>query len=97
MKIEIALLISIISVVFGISQTVSNFKRNSKIDNKSEASELTTVIVKLENIGKDISEMKSDLRDIKCDIKEHSERIIKLEQQVKVLNKKVFETKEGNL
>ena len=65
-------------------------KRDEKNDAGKEASQLTTVIVKLENIGNDITEMKNDLRDIKADIKEHLSRIVKLEQAVKVLNHIVF-------
>lgn len=90
MTIEVALVISAVSLAFGIYQGVSNMKRNSKYDIKTDASQLTTVIVKLENIGNDITEMKGDLRDVKVDIKEHSERLVKVEQQIKVLNKTVF-------
>ncbi|NCC07453.1 MAG: hypothetical protein EOM30_05280 [Clostridia bacterium] len=90
MTIEVALVISAISLAFGIYQGVSNMKRNARYDIKTDASQLTTVIVKLENIGNDITEMKGDLRDVKVDIKDHSERLVKAEQQIKVLNKTVF-------
>lgn len=90
MTIEVALVISAISLAFGIYQGVSNMKRNARYDIKTDASQLTTVIVKLENIGNDITEMKGDLRDVKVDIKDHSERLVKAEQQIKVLNKSVF-------
>jgi len=90
MTIEVALVISAVSLAFGIYQGVSNMKRNSKYDIKTDTSQLTTVIVKLENIGNDITEMKGDLRDVKVDIKDHSERLVKAEQQIKVLNKTVF-------
>ncbi len=90
MTIEIALVISAISLAFGIYQGVSNMKRNNKNDAKSDSAQLTTVIVKLENIGNDITEIKSDLRDVKSDVKDHSNRLVKVEQQVKVLNNHVF-------
>lgn len=95
MTIEIALLISAISLAFGIYSGVANLKRNSKNDTKTDTAQLTTVIVKLENIGNDISEIKNDLRDVKADVKDHGNRIVKLEQQVKVLNKVTFDGKEG--
>lgn len=95
MTIEVALLISAISLAFGIYSGVANMKRNSKYDTKTDTAQLTTVIVKLENIGNDISEIKNDLRDVKADVKDHSNRIVKLEQQVKVLNKVTFDGKEG--
>ena len=50
MTIEVALLISGISVAFGIFAGISNIRRNQKIDDKKDATEMTTVIVKLENI-----------------------------------------------
>lgn len=93
MTIEIALVISVLSVAFGIYSGVSNIKRNERHDNKTDASQLTTVIVKLENIGNDINEIKNDMRNVKDDVKDMNVRLVKMEQQVKVLNKTVF--KEG--
>ena len=90
MTIEAALLISAVSLTFGIYQGISNMKRNARCDTKTDASQLTTVIVKLENIGNDITEMKGDMRDVKDDLKDHSTRLVMVEQQIKVLNKTVF-------
>nr|DAE66998.1 MAG TPA: Protein of unknown function (DUF2730) [Caudoviricetes sp.] len=95
MTVELAVIISIISLGFGIYSGVANLKRNSRNDTKMDQSQLTTVIVKLENIGNDVSEMKSDLRDVKEDLKNHSERLVKIEQQVKVLNNAIFGRKEN--
>ena len=61
MTIEVALVISALSLAFGIYQGVSNMKRNQKADNVQEASQMTTVIVKLETISAGISEIKSDM------------------------------------
>lgn len=96
MTIEVALVISAISLIFSIIVGVSGMKRNEKTDNQQEASNLTTVIVKLENIGDDIKEIKTDMRDVKNDIQNHAERIIKAEQQIKVLNKTVFKSDSGS-
>ena len=90
MTIEIALLISGVSVAFGIYQGVTNLRRNSKIDNKQDATQLTTVIVKLENIGDGVTEIKSDLKNIKDDIKEFREWKATATQQIKALEKTVF-------
>ena len=94
MTIEIAVVISLLSLLFSICFGVANLKRNNKNDAKMDQSQLTTVIVKLENIGNDITEMKGDLRDVKEDLKNHSERLVKVEQQIKVLNNNVFGRKE---
>lgn len=92
MTVEIAIVLSGISLIFTIVSGVSNMKRNARTDDRKDASELTTVIVKLENIGNDIKDIKTDLRDMKLDIQNHAEKIVKLEQQVKVLNKTVFKS-----
>jgi len=90
MTIEIALVISLISVGFGVYQGISNLRRNAKCDDKNDATQLTTVIVKLENIGDGVTEIKSDLKNIKDDIKEFREWKATATQQIKALEKQVF-------
>ena len=89
MTIEAALLISGISVTFGIYQGVSNLKRNERTEAKSDASELTTVIVKLENIGDGIKEIKSELGNIKQDINDITVRLVKVEESSKSAHKRL--------
>lgn len=96
MTVEVALIISVLSVGFGIWSGLSNVKRNEKNDTKADATQLTTVIVKLENIGNDISEIKNDMRNVKDDMKDLNIRLVKMEQQVKVLNKTVFKDGGSN-
>lgn len=96
MTIEVALVISALSLAFGIYTGISNLRRNNKNDVKSESAQLTTVIVKLETIGNDIKEVKSDLREVKDDIKDHSNRLVAVEQQIKVLNNAVFRKEDNN-
>lgn len=90
MTIEIALVISIMSVVFGIYQGVCNLRRNARQDNQADTAQLTTVIVKLESIGDGVTEIKSDLKNIKDDIKEFREWKAKATQQIKAMEKIVF-------
>jgi archaellum component FlaC len=71
-------------------------RRNNKADDKNDATQLTTVIVKLENIANGVAEIKSEMTNVKADIKESRERLIKVEQQVKVLNKTVFKGDVSN-
>lgn len=89
MTIEVALLISGMSVAFGIYSGISNLKRNQKQDDKNEASQLTTVIVKLENIGTGISEIKNEISNVKNEGKESRERIIKVEESAKQAHKRL--------
>ena len=89
LTIEVALLISSVSLAFGIYQGITNMRRNSKKDNQNEAAQLTTVIVKLENISSGITEIKSEISNVKNDIKESREKIIRLEESVKQAHKRI--------
>ena len=89
MTIEVALLISGVSLAFGVYSGISNLKRNQKQDDKNEASQLTTVIVKLENIGTGISEIKNEISNVKNEGRESRERIIKVEESAKQAHKRL--------
>ena len=89
MTIEVALLISGVSLAFGIYQGITNMRRNSKKDDQHDAAQLTTVIVKLENIGIGITEIKSEMSNVKVDIKESRERLIKVEESAKQAHKRI--------
>lgn len=91
MTIEVAYVISALSLIFGIYQGVTNIKRTQKVDVKQDASELTTVIVKLENIGNGITEIKAELNNVKNDRKEDREKIIRLEESLKSAWKRIEE------
>ena len=97
MSVELNILISVISVAFAIYAGVSNLKRNQSQDDKNTASQMTTVIVKLENIGNGIAEIKSEISNAKEDIKENRERIVKVEESAKQAHKRLdmFEKTKG--
>lgn len=89
MTIEVALLISGVSVAFGVFAGISNLRRNQKLDDKRDTTEMTTVIVKLENIGIGISEIKNEMINVKNDVKESRERLIKVEESAKQAHKRL--------
>ena len=89
MTIETALLISVVSVAFGLYQGISTMKRNQRSDDKSDASQLTTVIVKLENIGTGITEIKNEMNNVKNDLREDHERLVKIEEVAKSAHKRI--------
>ncbi len=89
MTIEVAILISGVSLAFGIYSGMSNIKRNQKAETKQDTAELTTVIVKLENIGTGITEIKSEMLNLKNDVKETRERLIQVEASAKQANKRL--------
>lgn len=87
--IEISILLSAVSVAFAIYFGLKRVKRSEKLDIKSDTAQLTTVIVKLENIGIGIAEIKAELFNVKNDVKEDRERIIRLEESVKQAHKRI--------
>jgi len=89
MQIEVAILISGISLAFGVYQGISNMKRSKSKDDKEEASSLTTVIVKLENINAGIVRIEADLSNLRTDFKEDHERLVQLESMCKLLENRV--------
>ena len=91
MKIEVALLISGLTLAFGIYSGIASIKRHNKADDRRESAEMTMVIVKLEGISEGISEIKSELSHVKADIKEITERLIVAEQSVKMAHKRLNE------
>ena len=62
-------------------------------NNKENTTELTTVIVKLENIGAGITDIKAELAGLKSDQKEDHDKIIKLESSLSTIWKKFDELK----
>jgi peptidoglycan hydrolase CwlO-like protein len=89
MTVEVSLLISGISLALAIYLGISNLKRTEKSDAKSDASQMTTVIVKLENIGTGITEIKNEMNNVKNEVKESRERIIKVEESSKQAHKRM--------
>lgn len=78
------IVISIASFLFAVYSLVS---KNSK----ENTSELTTVIVKLENIGSGIRDIKSEIASMKNDQKEDHERLIKVEASISTAWKRIDE------
>ncbi|MDR1616034.1 MAG: hypothetical protein LBR98_03390 [Syntrophomonadaceae bacterium] len=83
MSVEIALLISVVSVSFALYSGISNIKRNSKADTEKNAANMTTVLVKLENITQGIAEIKSELSVMRKDFQELHDKVIINEQSLK--------------
>lgn len=90
MTVEVSLIIAGLSFVFALYQGIINLRRSSRADTKADAAELVTVIVKLENIEKLLSEMRVEEKENREATAEHGERLAKIEQQVKSLNAAVF-------
>ena len=87
MGIAIPIIISVATLLFSIYVYMIN-------NNKVNTTELTTVIVKLENIGSGISDIKSEMGNIKTEQKEDHDRLITLESSVNTMWKRIDELRD---
>lgn len=78
-----SILISGLSMAFAIFFGINTAVRSKKKDDRQEASEMTTVIVKLESISDNIKDIKADMMDIKDDLKHQGEQIIRIDESLK--------------
>lgn len=85
MTLEITQLVSVLSFLVAAFALA----RNLKLDTKSDQTELTTVIVKLETINDNIKDVRNDMKDVKNDIDKIRERLIAVEQSVKSAHKRI--------
>lgn len=74
----IPIVLSVCSILLSAYMFVSK-------NNKENTSELTTVIVKLENIGNGIADIKKEIASIKDDQKEDHDKLIVLETSLSSL------------
>ena len=83
MIVDVPILISVLGLFVSIMVFLTSNRRNKKTDDQREASEMTTLIVKLENIGNGVNEIKSDMRNMRNDIQDLRDRLIIVEQSTK--------------
>lgn len=83
MTIEVALLISIVSLSASIYFGLKNSKRGDRADIEAKAVETATINVKLDNIGSDVKDIKYDISAVKTDVKNLTERMVVVEQSTK--------------
>ncbi len=91
MTIELTIILSVLSVAAAIYFGLAGKRRNDQQDTRRETSDMTTVVVKLENIGNGVNEIKSDLRNIREDVTENRERIVAVEASAKQAHKRLDE------
>ena len=91
---EISLLVAIVSVFFAIIFGLINTRRAQKTDDKKEQNDMTTVIVKLENIQAATTEIKNDIKSLKSDVRANSEDIVRMDESLKSAWKRINELAE---
>lgn len=87
MSLTIPIAISVLTLFLSIYIYLSG-------NNKENTAELTTVIVKLENIGNGITDIKTEINSMKNDQKEDHDKLIKLESSINSAWKKINEISE---
>lgn len=97
MTIELSIIISCLSVAFAIFFGLSNARRNARRDTQEDTTQLTTVIIKLESITNICTEIKSDLSNVKADVKDITERLVVVEQSLKSAWKQIDEIKTARV
>lgn len=93
LTIEIALLLSIVSVGFGVFSAVSSKMRNDRKDTESETEEKTAthtvLMTKLEYIEETVEEIKNDNKELKGEVRDLRDRVIAVEQSLKSYHKRL--------
>lgn len=92
MNINTGVLIALIGCIVGLA----GWLRNHDSDNERETSNMTTVIVKLENIRGSISDLKLDLKRTAENLQSIDRRLTVVEESVKQAHKRINEIKGEN-
>ena len=93
MTIEVMSVITIFSIACRVFFGYKAFMRNKEQDDKLDATQIATMMVKLDNIENTVNEIKVDNKTFKLDIQELRERLIKVESKVDNLEDIVYQSK----
>jgi len=85
MDVNIAIFISTISIVFTIFNSVVGYKRSNRNDTQNDTATITTILVKLENIDKSMSDIKTEMKVTRRDFQELRDKVIISEQALKTI------------
>jgi septal ring factor EnvC (AmiA/AmiB activator) len=89
MTIEVALLISIVSVAFSIYFGLKNSKHTDTKDIEEKVRRDTVINTKLDGISQTMNEIKTDIASMHSEINSHNNRLIIVEQSVKSAHKRL--------
>jgi predicted nuclease with TOPRIM domain len=91
MELTPTILISALGVAVAVYAAIRANKKDCKDETKSAAVEMTTVIVKLENIDSGIKDIKSDFKSMKTEFDSLRERVARCEESSKSAHKRLDE------
>ena len=89
MTIELAVLISIVSVSAALFFGLKSNRRAERNEDQKDAADMTTVSVKLDFIRSDVSDIKSSMKGAQEESKDTRERLIAVEQSAKQAHKRI--------
>lgn len=85
---ELVALLAIVSPLAALMFGYFSFNHARKKQDQDEATKMTTVIVKLENIGDNVKDIKNELANVKTGLTSLSERVTAVELKVEQLENK---------
>lgn len=91
MSVEVALLVTIVSVSFSIFFGLKNSKKSDEKDIADRIARDTRTDMKLDEISSNVRDVKETVKNIQNDIKDHEGRIVKLESSYKAEHKRLDE------
>jgi hypothetical protein len=89
MQIDISTAIAVVSTVFAIFFGIRNLTRSKTTDDKADATQMATMIVKIDAVGTTVNEIKSDMREFKSEQQFLRDKIIEIEASVKSAHKRI--------
>lgn len=87
--VEMALLVSIVSVAFSVYFGLKNAKRTDAKEIEERVKTDTRINMKLDSIGSNVEDVKADMSTMKEDIKNMDKRLVIVEQSAKSLHHRV--------
>lgn len=85
MQVDVALIIAVVGCLVGLSGWYFSRKK----DTHEFASQATTVIVELQTVRRDISEMKADVAAMRQEWREDHDKLVGMERDIKAIWKQV--------
>ena len=89
MQIDISIVIAVISTAFAVFFGIKNLTRSKTTDDKADATQMATMIVKIDAVGTTVNEIKSDMREFKSEQQFLRDKIIEIEASVKSAHKRI--------
>ena len=91
MMVEVAVVISIVSVAFSVFFGLKNNKRSDTKEIAERIAWETKVTMNLDSINRNMEEIKDLIRGVQNDVKDHEGRIVKLEASYKAVHRRLDE------